>query len=79
MVKVAWLAAAHAAIHRFRGPVACSGRPLGPRGEPSLRGCRTEAAAAVWCLPKAAHSAASDHLGRAGPVEPQLPIRGGRD
>ena len=26
--------------------------PLGPRGAPSPRGCRSEAAAALWCLPK---------------------------
>ena len=27
---------------------------LGPRGEPSPRGCQREAAAALWCLPNAA-------------------------
>ena len=45
------------------------GRPLGPRGEASQlaspRGCRTEAAAALCCLPNVAHSAAFDHPGTA--------------
>eukprot|EP00964_Phaeocystis_antarctica_P008381 scaffold4519_cov45-Phaeocystis_antarctica.AAC.1 len=59
---------AHAATHRSRGPPAGSGLcPLDPRGGPSPRGCRREAAAALWCLPKVvAHSAASDHLGAPG-------------
>ena len=39
------------------------GCPQDPRGEPSPRGCRGEATAALWCLPNVAHSAAFDHLG----------------
>ena len=34
------------------------GRPLDPKGEPSPPGCRREAAAALWCLPRVARSAA---------------------
>ena len=43
IVETAMLAAAHAATCRCRSPPA-RGRPLGPRGEPSPRVCRREAA-----------------------------------
>jgi hypothetical protein len=66
--RVPWLAAAraaHAAAHRTRGPLACSGRPtpLGPRGEPPPPGCRREAAAVHWGSPKVADSTAVDRPG----------------
>ena len=44
LVKLPCLAAAHAAPHRPRSPATCSGLSLGPRGAPSPRGCRKEAA-----------------------------------
>ena len=50
----AWLAAAHAATHRSRGPQPAQRSPLGPRGAPSPRGGRSEAAATLWRPPKVA-------------------------
>ena len=65
MVKVAWLAAAHAATHSSRGRPTCSG----PRSVPK---CRALAAwvpksqrplRRFWCLPNVAHLAAFGHPG----------------
>ena len=67
MVKVASPAAAHAATHRplegrrlegrpLEARPLAQGCPLGPRGEPSPRGCSGEAAAALWCPPQVADS-----------------------
>eukprot|EP00964_Phaeocystis_antarctica_P111198 scaffold75503_cov30-Phaeocystis_antarctica.AAC.2 len=42
------------ALRPFTAPEAdplVQGCPLGPKGEPSPRGCRSEAAAALWCTP----------------------------
>eukprot|EP00964_Phaeocystis_antarctica_P128421 scaffold92217_cov69-Phaeocystis_antarctica.AAC.2 len=55
------------------------GYKLGPRGEPSPRGCQREAAAALWRLPKVADVTAFGHAGAARAVprlQPLLP-RGG--
>ena len=58
-VKMPWLAAAHAATHRSRSPLACARQPfVGPGGAPSPLGCRSEAAAALWCPPNVADPAA---------------------
>ena len=48
-------------------PLACPGPPtqLERRGGPSPRGCRGDAAPAVWSLPEAAHSAPFDRAGAA--------------
>ena len=53
------------AAYEARSPT--QGRPLGPRGDASPRKCRREAAAALWCLPSVAHSAAFDHPGMTNP------------
>ena len=43
MLRVAWLAAAHAAAHRSRGPHTCArGCLVDPRGKPSPLGCAEE-------------------------------------
>ena len=60
----AWLAAAHAAAHRSRGPPAGAGLPPRAREEgPRLSGCRAAATTALRCLPKVADPTA---FGRAG-------------
>ena len=60
-VKRPWLAAAHAATHRSRSPLACSGRPSRPKERACAAWAPGEAAAALRCLPNVADATTSGH------------------